>query len=348
MEPDVTPTPPPFGSSPSAPAPASALGADEDRYDWQQEHADLTSPKQLAGSWFAGFSRLLLLFTKQGRLAKAGSRLLLLFGLLALAADFLAPYSPTQLYPSSVIHGPIWTESGSLHHFFGTDSIGRDLLSRLIYGGRLTLGIAALSALISVSIGVGLGLGAGFLAHSHHRKAAALLTRIIDCALAVPPLAAAAAVAGAWHSSLILAMIVASVFAMAPIARLIRAQVITLGSQQSRRDYDPSLARLRQPIDRWQQIKDTLHHCFPMIRLLSVFALSDAILTIAALGFFGLGAAPPAAEWGTMVADGRLLWSSHPWLSLAPALCIGLVIMSCHCVVGSIRPNLAPNLRERL
>lgn len=349
MEPDVKVSPAPFDSS------ASAMKADADSYDWPQEPRDPASQAGLAGRFVHSIKGVLASFGRfrqhlsQDQLGKAGAWLLLSFGLLALFADFVAPYSPTKLYSSAVVHGPLWAESGVFYHPLGTDTIGRDLLSRLIYGGRMTLGIALLTTILTVVIGVALGLGAGLMAQTRHTRLAALLTRSIDSALAVPPLAAAAAVAGAWHDALIPAMMVASVFAMAPIARLLRAEVINLCSEQAHRGYDPSLARLREPVDRWQELKDTLSHCLPMIRVLSAFAFSDAILIVAALGFFGLGAAAPAAEWGTMVADGRLLWASHPWLSAAPALCIGLVIMSCHFVVGSLRSSLDdPHVRERL
>jgi len=262
---------------------------------------------------------------------------LLLLVIMAIFAPLLAPYPYDQINMTDRLMPPFFTEGGSTDHLLGTDSLGRDILSRVIYGAQISLSVAVLVILITSSVGTALGIISGYTGG----RTDAFLMRVTDISLAFPPILVAllmAASIGPGYWTVVLAI---SLLGWAPYARLIRGEALKL------READ-FVAQARIIGD--SPIRVMVRHIFPNIInpliIMVTLSVGMVILTEAILSYLGAGIPPPAASWGNMVNDGRNLIDVAWWISFFPGIAIGLVVMSGNFLGDWLRDKLDPRLRQ--
>ena len=256
---------------------------------------------------------------------------------LVVACALLAPW----LAPDSPILGDLqkaYLLPPDHNHWFGTDTQGRDILSRVIYGARISLGVGLIAQSVATLLGVTMGLVAGY----YGKWIDAVVMRLADITLAFPTLLLLIAVAAAVRPSLPVVFVVIGIVGWAAMARLVRSQVLVLRSA----DYVLASRALGARDSRilWR-------HLLPNIRgpviVAATLGIAGAIMAEAALSFVGLGAQPPTPSWGAMVADGRDLLRVAPWVSVAPGVAIGLAVMGFNLVGDALRELYDPKLRQR-
>ena len=251
--------------------------------------------------------------------------------LAAIMAPWLAPQNPL----TGDLQGAYLVHPGA-RFLLGTDSQGRDVLSRVLYGARLSLSVGLISQSVAVTVGVLLGLLAGY----YGRWVDALVMRLADITLAFPTLLLLIAVAAAVRPSLLVVFVVIGLVGWAGMARLVRSQVLVL-----RRAEYVVAAQALGARDR----RVVLRHLLPNVRTQVIIAatlgIAGAIMAEAALSFVGLGAQPPTPSWGAMVADGRDLLRVAPWVSFAPGVAIGIAVLGFNLVGDGLREVYDPKLR---
>ncbi|MBQ0944282.1 ABC transporter permease subunit [Ideonella sp. 4Y16] len=285
-------------------------------------------PSPLAAFWAA---------FKENRGAVIGLAVVLLVVLLALGADVIAPYSPTEQFRDAVRLPPAWAEGGRAGFWLGTDSLGRDQLSRLIHGARISLFIGLTVMGASFVVGVALGLACASLGTAVD----VAITRLMDLIMAVPSLVLAILVVAVLGPSLTNTIVAVSLVTLPRYVRLLRASALA----ELQKDY-VTAARVAG-VGRWRLMTRTvLPNCLAPLIVQAALGVSDAILEAAALGFLGLGAQPPTAEWGTMLADAREFIRSDPWLVTLPGLAILVTVVSINLMGDGLRDALDPKMRK--
>ncbi|HYF39130.1 MAG TPA: ABC transporter permease [Gemmatimonadales bacterium] len=249
----------------------------------------------------------------------------------AVFAPWLAPANPVL----GDLRGAYLVEPGS-RFLLGTDTQGRDVLSRVLYGARLSLSVGLISQSVSVTIGVLLGLLAGY----YGRWVDALVMRLADITLAFPTLLLLIAVAAAVNPSLPVVFVVIGLVGWAGMARLVRSQVLIL-----RRSEYVLAAQALGARDRRVLLRHLLPNVRTQVIIAATLGIAGAIMAEAALSFVGLGAQPPTPSWGAMVADGRDLLRVAPWISFAPGLAIGVAVLGFNLVGDGLREAYDPKLR---
>src|SRR5262245_35632890 len=257
-------------------------------------------------------------------------------GALVVSAAVLAPW----IAPFDRLRGDLRNAYlvGPVGRFvLGTGTQGRDVLSRVLYGARLSLAVGLVSQSVAVFLGVLLGLLAGY----YGRWVDAVVMRLADVTLAFPTLLLLIAVAAAVRPSLIVIFVVIGAVGWAGMARLVRSQVLTLRRAEFVRAARGLGARDRRVL---------LRHLVPNVRTQVIIAatlgVAGAIMAEAALSFVGLGAQPPTPSWGAMVADGRDFIRVAPWVSFAPGIAIGLAVLGFNLVGDALRETYDPKLRN--
>ncbi len=250
----------------------------------------------------------------------------------ALLAPWLAPFDPV----SGDLRNAYLLGPGG-RFLLGTDSQGRDVLSRVLYGARLSLGVGLISQAVSVTLGVGLGLAAGY----YGRWVDATLMRLADITLAFPTLLLLIAVAAAVKPSLPVVFLVIGVVGWAGMARLVRGQVLVIKHAEY-----VTAARALGAADRRVLLRHLLPNVATQVIIAATLGIAGAIMAEAALSFVGLGAQPPTASWGAMVAEGRDLLRVAPWVSLAPGIAIGVAVLGFNLVGDALREARDPALRD--
>ncbi|HUT68020.1 MAG TPA: ABC transporter permease [Dehalococcoidales bacterium] len=249
----------------------------------------------------------------------------------------LAPYDPVKISLPDRLMPPFWAEEGSTAHLLGTDKMGRDILSRLLFGARISLSVSLLVILITSSIGTMLGIIGGYLGG----RIEAFLMRITDISMAFPPILVAMLLVVSMGPSFLTVVLAISLLGWAPYARLIRGETLRL------REMD-FVAQAR--IIGTSPFRIMLRHIFPNIinPLIIIMTLQIGLLIIveASLSFLGVGIPPPAPSWGNMVNDGRNLVDTAWWISTFPGIAIGLVVMSGNFFGDWLRDRLDPKLRQ--
>jgi peptide/nickel transport system permease protein len=262
-----------------------------------------------------------------------GLALMLVFGLTALFAPQLPIPDPIDQVITMRLKPP------SPLHWLGTDQLGRDILSRLIYGGRisLTLGltVVALAGLVGAAVGLATGYFGGWVDE--------VLMRVTDVFFAFPSLILAMAIAGALGRSLNNAMIAIAAVTWPIYARLVRAQVMSL----RRREFVEAAISVGVPTHRLL-LRHILPNTLAPLLVQASFNMGSAIVTAAGLSFIGFGAQPPTPEWGVMIAEGRQYLSTHFWLSTFPGIAILLAVTAFNLVGDGLRDMLDPRLRQSL
>lgn len=268
---------------------------------------------------------------RKSPLAALGSVIIGILIAMAIFAPFLAPYSPTKMRLSERLSPP------SSRHIFGTDDVGRDILSRVIYGSRISLRICTVVVGLTIGIGTILGVTAGYLGGWVDE----LIMRISDVFLAFPALILAMAIAAALGPSLqnvILAMVV---IWWPRYARVARGQVLVL------REIDYMIAAKAIGVSGGRTfIHHILPNCISPIIIQATLDLGEVLLTAATLSFIGFGAQPPTPEWGAMISLGRNYLRDNWWYATFPGLAILVTVMGFNLLGDAARDVLDPRLRR--
>ena len=257
--------------------------------------------------------------------------------LVAAFAPWLAPHSPYDTNSAAFLLPPFWQEGGSSNYLLGTDAIGRDILSRLMYGSRLSLSIGAVVVVIALVIGVTLGLIAGF----YRGIIEVAIMRLMDIILTLPSLLLAIVIVAILGPGLINAMLAVAVVVLPHYVRITRAAVITEVSK----DY-VTAARISGAGTLRLMFSEVLPNCAAPLIVQASLGVSSAILDAAALGFLGLGAQPPSPEWGTMLADAREFVMRAWWVVTLPGLMIVLAVLAFNLLGDGLRDALDPKLKR--
>ena len=263
----------------------------------------------------------------------AGTVIIFLLILVAIFAPLLAPYGPNAADMKAMLQQP------SKAHLLGTDQLGRDLLSRAIFGSRISLMVGIVAVTIAGLIGIGLGLIAGFFGD----WVGNIIMRFIDALLALPPLVLMLAIAAILGSGLFNVLVALGIGMMPTYCRLMYAQVTTLRES----DY-VTAAKSIGASDLRIMIRHLLPNAFPPLLVLITVNLGTAIMMEASLSYLGIGIIPPTATWGAMVSAGQSYLLTNPLLSFIPGVAILLVVLAFNMVGDGLRDTLDPRLRGML
>jgi dipeptide transport system permease protein len=269
--------------------------------------------------------------------AVAGLVVVVFLLLLALFAPWVAPHAPDATNSAAFLKPPVWQQGGAWAYPLGTDAIGRDILSRLIWGSRLSLSIGIAVVLISVAAGIALGLIAGFA----RGITEIAIMRLMDIILTLPSLLLAIVIVAILGPGLVNAMLAVAVVVLPHYVRITRASVIAEVS----RDY-VTAARVSGAGTLRLMFSEVLPNCAAPLIVQASLGVSTAILDAAALGFLGLGAQPPASEWGTMLADAREFVLRAWWVVTFPGLMILVAVLAFNLLGDGLRDALDPKLKR--
>jgi len=257
--------------------------------------------------------------------------------LIAALAPSLAPYDPTVTDNQVFLTPPAWHSGGSAAHWLGTDAIGRDILSRLMHGARLSLAIGVAVVALSVLLGCALGLAAGYVRGVFDM----VVMRCMDVILTLPSLLLAIVIVAILGPGLVNAMLAVSIVVLPHYVRITRAAVLA----EAQRDY-VTAARLSGAGHLRLMLVEILPNCAAPLIVQASLGLSTAILDAAALGFLGLGAQPPLPEWGTMLADAREFVLRAWWVVTFPGLAILITVLALNLLGDGLRDALDPKLKR--
>jgi dipeptide transport system permease protein len=257
--------------------------------------------------------------------------------LVALFAPWIAPHAPNETNSAVFLKPPAWQQGGSLSYLLGTDAIGRDILSRLMYGARLSLSIGVAVVALSVVVGVVLGLVAGFF----RGVLEIAIMRLMDIVLTLPSLLLAIVIVAILGPGLVNAMLAVAIVVLPHYVRITRAAVIAEVS----RDY-VTAARVSGAGTLRLMFSEVLPNCAAPLIVQASLGISTAILDAAALGFLGLGAQPPSPEWGTMLADAREFVLRAWWVVTFPGLAILAAVLAFNLLGDGLRDALDPKLKR--
>ncbi len=269
--------------------------------------------------------------------AVAGLYFLVLVLLLALGADVIAPYDPTEQNRHALLQPPVWQEGGSWDYILGSDAVGRDLFSRIVHGARFSLFIGAMVVTLSMSAGIMLGLLAGYF----RARVETVIMRIMDVILAFPSLLLALGLVAILGPALINAMIAIAIVLLPHFVRLTRSSVMS----EKNKEYVIA-SRLAGASHLRLMINTILPNCMAPLIVQATLSFSTAILDAAALGFLGMGAQPPTPEWGAMLAEAREFILRAWWVVTFPGLAILLTVLSINLMGDGLRDALDPKMKR--
>ncbi len=278
----------------------------------------------------SGLYELVLRKFASNRVALAGLICLALILLAVLFADYVTPYDPIKRNTPERNMGP------SLAHPFGTDKLGRDIMSRVLYGGRVSLQVGFLSMALATVVGVPLGLIGGFLGGWFDN----IIMRLMDLILAFPGLILAIWLVSLLGSDMRNVIIAIAFFSLPTYARLIRGVTLSIREMEyvmAARGMGASSLRIM------------FFHVLPGVLgpliVMTTLGVSGAIVAGASLSFLGLGVSPPTPEWGAMLADGRNYMRTQWWIAVFPGVTITLVVLILNIIGDALRDALDPNVR---
>lgn len=257
--------------------------------------------------------------------------------LLAVFADIVAPHSPVLTDNSAFLKPPFWQAGGSLTYPLGTDAIGRDILSRLIHGTRLSLLIGIAVVAISVLVGTVLGLVAGFF----RGVVEIAIMRLMDITLTLPSLLLAIVIVAILGPGIMNALLAVAIVILPHYVRIARAAVLS----ESSKDY-VTAARVGGAGTLRLMFNEILPNCMAPLIVQATLGVSTAILDTAALGFLGLGAQPPLPEWGTMLADAREFVLRAWWVVTFPGIAILITVLAFNLLGDGLRDAIDPKLKR--
>jgi len=266
----------------------------------------------------------------------AAALVLLLIVLVTLAAPWLAPYSPVEVDIQHRLGPPAWMEGGKTDHWLGTDQIGRDLLSRMIYGGRVSLLIGVAAVLVSSTIGVLLGLAAGYFGS----RTDWIIMTVINVMLTFPFVLLALAVIAVLGPSLVNMVIVLGVAGWPLYARVIRAETMAIRE----RDFITAGRALGMSHVRiiFRQI---LPNLISVIVVIATLQVASVIILESFLSFLGLGVQPPTPAWGNMLGEGRVYMLNSWWIAAFPGVAIFITTLAINLMGNALRDWLDPHMK---
>ncbi|MEJ8306460.1 nickel transporter permease [Saccharibacillus sacchari] len=268
----------------------------------------------------------------KNKTALIGLGLVVFFVLLALVAPLIAPFD----YKAQVLSDRLKPPSGE--HWFGTDDLGRDIFSRVIYGARISLWVGLLSVVGSIVIGTLLGIIAGF----YGKWVDMLISRVFDILLAFPGILLAIAIVAILGPSLQNALYAIAIVNVPTYGRLVRSRVLSL-----RQEEFITAARALGANDGRILFKHILPNSLTPIIVQGTLGVATAIIEAAGLGFLGLGAQPPDPEWGKMLSDSRQFIQTAPWTVIFPGLCILLTSLGFNLMGDGLRDTFDPKMKGR-
>jgi peptide/nickel transport system permease protein len=264
--------------------------------------------------------------------------MLIIFVFVAVFGPWISPYDPLKGSLRARLVPPFWQEGGSWEHIFGTDRLGRDILSRIIAGARISLTVCVIVIAIAGTIGTAVGTVAGFFGGWTDR----VLMRLVDLALSFPVILLALLLGAISGPSFTNIIIVISLVLWSQYARMARGETLKIRNE----DY-VDLARTSGLSDIriiWRHI---LPNIAPSLIVIATLQVGIVIVLEASLSFLGVGVPPPAPSWGSMVADGRSYITSAWWLCMVPGMAILLTVMSVNLVGDALADRINPALRGR-
>jgi peptide/nickel transport system permease protein len=276
---------------------------------------------------------------RRSPLASVGALIVSLVIVAALAAPLLATTDPIDQDLTVVLKPPFWLEDGSLQHPLGTDHLGRDVYSRLVYGAQISLTISVLAALLGAAVGVAAGLVAGYLGG----RADAVIMRIVDLNLAFPLILLALAVVALLGASLRNLVIVMAVTTWMIYARVVRGLSLSLREQEFVQAVRALGARDARII-----VRHILPNVLAPVIVIWTLEVARVILMESALSFLGLGVPPPTPTWGRMLAEGRDYLTVAGWISVFPGLAIMVTVLGINFLGDGLRDLLDPRLRGQM
>jgi peptide/nickel transport system permease protein len=272
-------------------------------------------------------------------LALAGGVIVVAAIVLAALAPVLAPADPIKNSLLDRLTPPAWTAGGEPKHLLGTDTLGRDVASRLLHGARVSLVVGFSAVVLAGAAGVALGLLSGW----YGGRLDDVLMRLGDVQLAFPVLVLAVAVMAVLGASLVNLIVVLGLTGWITYARIVRGEVLTLRE----RDFVAAARALGAP-DRWILRRHLLPNVLPPITVVATFSVARTIIAEASLSFLGLGIPAPQPSWGSMLDEGRNYITTGWWLALFPGLAILLLVLGINLVGDWLRDRLDPRMERGL
>ncbi|CRK81863.1 ABC transporter permease [Neobacillus massiliamazoniensis] len=292
----------------------------------QQVELSKTVKLQKSAKWRESLSVLM-----ENKAAMAGGLIIVFYVLIATFAPLIAPYDPYKVDLANKLLTP------SMEHWMGTDDKGRDILSRIIYGSRLSMGVGFAAVLFGAFFGIILGLIAGY----YGKWTDTIIMRTMDVLLAFPGILLALAIVSALGPSLINVTIAVGIFSVPLFARIVRGSTLEV----KRLEYIDAIRSLGA-----NDITIIFKHIFPNILspiiVQGTLRLATAILSAAGLSFLGLGAQPPSPEWGTMLSNGRDFIFSAPFMALFPGLAMSILVLGFNIFGDGLRDVFDPRMRK--
>lgn len=273
----------------------------------------------------------------RNKTAVAGLIIITMFVLMAIFAPLLSPYDPLETSLYDQLKPPAWYEGGSTKNILGTDDLGRDTLSRIIYGARVSLIVAVVSVGLAFSLGTLLGCLSGY----YKGAVDSAIMRVMDMILAFPYLLLAIVVVAYLGPSLQNAMMAIGITYVPRFARIVRGSVL----EEGEKDYVMA-ARSIGAGDLRIIFLTILPNCMGPLIVQTTLSMASAILDAAALSFLGLGAQPPTPEWGAMIARSRGLILRASWVMTFPGIAILLAVLGFNLLGDGLRDALDPRLRD--
>jgi peptide/nickel transport system permease protein/oligopeptide transport system permease protein len=269
---------------------------------------------------------------KQNKLAVFSAVVILLIALSAIFAPVVAPYDPTAQDLTNRLQGP------SLQHLLGTDQLGRDVLSRMIYGARVSLVIGLCPTLLSMLLGIILGLMAGYMG----KWVDFVIMRLADVTLAFPSLLLAMVVTYTLGTGTVPIFISLTIVGWAGTARIVRSQTLSLKEQE----YVEAARSIG--VSKWSiMFRHILPNCLPSLIVLFTLNVPGSILSESSLSFLGIGAQSPSTSWGLMVTDGKSYLFSNPVMALAPGIAILVLALAFNFLGDGLRDVMDPYLKQQ-
>ena len=282
-------------------------------------------------SGFKGTPRRLLREARRYPLGAFGFTVIGLVVLMALLAQLLAPYAPLKVATGLSLDGP------SAQHLLGTDQLGRDLLSRLIYGARVSIYVGFIAVGVGASIGVPIGLISGF----YGGFVDGILMRIVDAIIAFPALVLALGMVATFGGGIEVVMIAIGVAIMPQYARIVRAQVLGVKNADyilAARTVGAGGARIL--------VRHIAPNVWAPVLVVATLGLANAVVAEASLSFLGIGVKPPQPTWGNMLSDGREYILFYPWIPLFPGLAILVTVLGFNFLGDGLRDLLDPHMKD--
>jgi ABC-type dipeptide/oligopeptide/nickel transport system permease subunit len=279
----------------------------------------------------------LSLFLRRHAIGMIGLAILICASGSALLAPWIAPYSPTKVDLMARLLPPFWVEGGSLKHVFGTDNLGRDILSRVIYGARVSLSVGAGAVVLGAILGSTIGLLAGYFGG----LVDAALSFLINVQLSFPFTLLAIFLLATFGGGFVSVVVVVALATWVNYARVVRGQVISVKNQE----YVAAALSVGVPTRRILK-RYILPNTMSSIIVVASFSMAQAILTEAALSFLGVGIGGATPSWGTMLNDGRNYLQNAWWMTAIPGLATALTVLAGNLCGDWLQDRTNPRLRK--